>query len=187
MKPVNNDNKSLRKNRCCVMQKNRALDFLVSKVRRMIVELTCEFKIPMFNVDDDQLKRKIKDLPTNKGKVECLSKKLQQVLEKISDKYPDIERVIDSTTRSYDELIKDLNQCENFVKTEMQKREAEIVKEDKFKSSALNIKLAKFKGYDSELDFFTFKSRFEKLHLKDTPIKLLPICTFLGKTVRHYG
>ena len=62
----------------------------------------------------------------------------------------------------------------SFVKTEMQIRESEIVKEDKFKSSVLNIKLAKFKGYDSELDFFIFKSQFEKLCLKSTPIAVLP-------------
>ena len=38
----------------------------------------------------------------------------------------------------------------------------------------LNIKIPEFKGYDSTLDIYTFKSKFEKVHLKDTPMHLLP-------------
>ena len=59
-----------------------------------------------------------------------------------------------------------------FVEMEMKKRE--ILKQNKFKTFSLNIKLPKFSGYNSELDIYTFKSQFEKLHLKITPRQLLP-------------
>ena len=49
----------------------------------------------------------------------------------------------------------------------------EISKEQKFQSSKLNIKLNKFKGYDSVIDIYSFQSDFEKLHLKSTPSALL--------------
>ena len=61
---------------------------------------------------------------------------------------------------------------ENFIKTEIQGRE--LLKENAFKTSFLNIKLSKFKGYNSDLDIFSFQSEFEKLYLKDTPTKMHP-------------
>ena len=50
----------------------------------------------------------------------------------------------------------------------------EIEKQKSFKKSSLNINIAKFKGYDSECDVYTFQDEFEKLHLQDTPQHLLP-------------
>ena len=38
----------------------------------------------------------------------------------------------------------------------------------------LNIKLEKFCGYDSPVDFYTFRTRFEKIYLISTPSHHLP-------------
>ena len=48
------------------------------------------------------------------------------------------------------------------------------MKEKFFKTSALNIHLAKFKGYDSVLDIYSFQSEFDKLYVRSTPKSLLP-------------
>ena len=50
----------------------------------------------------------------------------------------------------------------------------ELDKEDAFKLSKLNIKLPKFNGHDSVMDFFTFKSTFNKLHSRDVPTRMMP-------------
>ena len=50
----------------------------------------------------------------------------------------------------------------------------EIDKTRRFNKAQLNIKLDRFGGYDSNTDFYTFKTSFEKLHLQSTPRKLLP-------------
>jgi len=53
-------------------------------------------------------------------------------------------------------------------------KKKEIIKQKKFQSSKLNIKLSKFKGYDSTVDIYSFQSDFEKLHINSTPTSLLP-------------
>ena len=59
-----------------------------------------------------------------------------------------------------------------FLKDEVQLRE--FSKEKVFNMSTLNIKLPKFKGYNSELDIFSFQDEFEKLYSRDVPKKRLP-------------
>ena len=57
---------------------------------------------------------------------------------------------------------------------ESELKQRDIVKQQKFHFSKLNIKLQTFKGYDSPTDIYTFQSNFEKLYLKSTPKNLLP-------------
>ena len=72
----------------------------------------------------------------------------------------------------YEKAMLMKNQFAESLKTEYREREFE--KEDRFKESKLNIKLAKFKGYSSSTDIYTFKDEFEKLYLRGTPRRLLP-------------
>ena len=55
---------------------------------------------------------------------------------------------------------------------EISKRELDKLSE--FKKKFLNIKLEKFTGYDGPIDFFTFKTNFEKMFDSFTPSHLLP-------------
>ena len=73
---------------------------------------------------------------------------------------------VDLTVR-YNALLTSRNQYVAKVKKAVQDRE--IAKEQSFKTSSLNIKLEKFKGYTSDSDIYTFKSDFEKLYSKTTP------------------
>ena len=50
----------------------------------------------------------------------------------------------------------------------------ELDKKDIIKEARLNIKLAKFSGYNSQLDIYTFQSEFEKLHLRTATKRVLP-------------
>ena len=50
----------------------------------------------------------------------------------------------------------------------------ELHKLETFKTSYLNFKLPKFKGYDSAMDIFTFKSAIKKFYEKRTPRTMLP-------------
>ena len=88
------------------------------------------------------------------------------------DTYPNNVNVIKNTTENYDKLIRERDIYVSFVKSEMDKRE--IIKGDKFKTKLLNIKISKFKGYNSELDIYSFQSIFEKLYSKCTPADVLP-------------
>ena len=48
----------------------------------------------------------------------------------------------------------------------------ELLKEKKFKTSCLNIKLVRFAGYESDGDIYLFQSDFEKLNLSETQTEL---------------
>ena len=120
-------------------QKARTVDFLLNEVTRLIVELENEFSKPQDDVTDEELMRRNRELPENMLKLERLSKKFQHVLEVIPDSYPNNQYVVKSTTDSYNHLIKEKGMYESFLKHEIQKRE--ILKENSFNTSFLNIKL----------------------------------------------
>ena len=54
------------------------------------------------------------------------------------------------------------------LESEVNHREPE--KLNTFNKLSLNIKLQPFAGYDSRVDFYTFKSNFEKIHLNSTQV-----------------
>ena len=50
----------------------------------------------------------------------------------------------------------------------------ELSKEKAFKSSSLKISIPKFSGYDSSLDYYTFKDKFIQLYSNDVPLRAMP-------------
>ena len=82
------------------------------------------------------------------------------------------ETVIDKLSEGYKDLIRNKELYTFNIEKEVESRE--LHKLETFKASCLNIKLPKFKGYDSAMDIFTFQSTFEKLYEKRTPRKILP-------------
>ena len=86
-------------------------------------------------------------------------KNLKELIENASE---DKEIVIYELSKSYKDLIQD-NKLYTFnVEKEVESRE--LNKLETFNALCLNIKLPKYKGYDSAIDIFTFKSTFEKLY-----------------------
>ena len=94
-------------------------------------------------------------------KLERLSAKFQRVLEVIPLDYPRRVEIVKEINLSYEKLIAQKDNYENFINREIETRE--LSKEKKFKTSFLNIKLQKFKDYSSELDIYSFQNEFEKL------------------------
>ena len=60
-----------------------------------------------------------------------------------------------------EDLIWDIELYKFNIEKEMESRK--LHKLENFKASGLNIKLPKFRGYDSAMSIFTFPSTFEKL------------------------
>ena len=80
--------------------------------------------------------------------------------------------MIDVITGEYNKLLEDIDFYQQQLKKEVEERELD--KHDLFKASSLNIKLSKYRGYDSNLDIYTFQSEFEKIYNRTTPKRLLP-------------
>ena len=102
--------------------------------------------------------------------------------EKIADNYKEVlKSPINDEDRMHDittigdrfERLSGLKQSFiNSLNKEIENQEVD--KLQRFTRTQLNIKLKRFNGYNSQIDFFTFKSNFEKVHLLSTPKKLLP-------------
>ena len=82
------------------------------------------------------------------------------------------EEAIRKLTADYQHLITQKNKYCTFIKEECSRRE--LSKEESFKTSNLNIKLQKFRGYQSSADICTFRSEFEKVYSRSTPRRILP-------------
>ena len=154
-----------------IAKKTQAADFLVKEVSRLVTDLNVEYIKTRHEVPDEELFRRNKEMSENSSKFESLSKKYQQFLETVPDTYTDRRNVTNAITESYEEVAERKSEYEKFVKEEMSTRE--LLKQAAFKSTNLNIDLKKYKGYDSDLDVFTFQSEFEKLYSKETPTNRL--------------
>jgi len=153
-------------------QRKRAADFLTAEVSRITNELNKEFtKKTDDEVSDDEITRRKEDLATNLLKMDQLSTKFQRCLEIIPDGYENKEEIINQMITKYNSLVKEKENYEQFIQTEIQERE--ISKEKSFQVASLNINLSKFSGYESDMDIYTFQREFDKLHLKTTPKKML--------------
>lgn len=85
--------------------------------------------------------------------------------------YDHLEAKVEEITWRYHEVCDLKHKYVIRLQDEVEKKEE--AKQQHFQSSKLNIKLQKFKGYESSVDLYTFKSDFEKLHQKTTPSALL--------------
>ena len=80
--------------------------------------------------------------------------------------------VIQMISTRYEWLIKNKEYYDTIILSQLEERE--LRKENPFQISSLNIKILKFKGYESALDIYSFQYDFEKLYLNSTPKKMLP-------------
>ena len=153
-------------------QKKRAAEFLIGEVSRITTELLNEFEKECNpDVIDEEILRRKDDLSTNILKLDQLSNKFQRCLEIIPEDLDDKEAVIDGLVKRYQDLIERKESYDAFITSEIKERE--LSKQKSFQVSSLNIKLSKFSGYDSDMDIYTFQREFDKLHLKNTPKRML--------------
>ena len=150
-------------------RKERTMLFTIDDTQQQLSEIEAIFNQKISETEDKALTR----LYNN-------SEKLVDRLNMISTKY---EKLLQSSITDSDALFAIKRIGEQYMKLSSQKSDfkAAIHREyskrelDKDHSMTnIKIKLDKFCGYDSPIDFYTFKSNFEKLYLQFTPTKYLP-------------
>ena len=135
-----------------------------------MMELKGQFAEPLESMTDQELSRRLAELPEIIRKVDSIAAKFPDMMTNCKD--PADESKVDTFMEIYKEflLVKD-EYISNIRKTSDVK---ELDKEKKFKEASLNINLGKVSGYNSNKDFYTFKDEFEKLYLRITPTRMLP-------------
>ena len=146
------------------LQLREATDFLMTEASRLIKELEIEFK-KTGDADDEELMRRREDYPENSLQLERLSHKVQEIYKTAPDDYN--KTTINNMKIKYDQLLEN----KGLYDTELQKRmkERELLKEKAFQTSALDIKLPEFSGYECKIDIYSFQLEFEKMYNSSTP------------------
>ena len=104
--------------------------------------------------------------------MDILSLRIKNLLSLAEASDLEQEEAIRKITADYQHLITRKNEYCTFIKEECSRRK--LSKEESFKTSNLNIKLQKFRGYESSADIYTFRSEFEKVYSRSTPRRILP-------------
>ena len=133
-------------------------------------ELSREFSCKV-NLKDEKVSDMKQDLKENLRKFDSLSSKIKELYTIIPAWDLDQIESINQIKEKFQELTFRKNEFSKFIKEEYNRRE--LHKEEIFKTVNLNIKLPKFKGYDSQIDIYTFQLEFEKIYLRSTPKRML--------------
>ena len=152
------------------VQKSEFLKLTINNGNRIMTQFESEFNVNLEKIPAKELQRRYKEIL-----------EINRQADSIPERFPDM---MSNSTCSEDEtkLKLFMKKYESFiilkdayvgkVRTMFEKRELD--KEKLFKESSLNIKLGKFVGYGSYKDIYSFQDDFEKLHLRVTPVRLLP-------------
>ena len=149
--------------------KQKSFKFLLDEVDRTIEDFEDTFKLSKELTNDDVTRLK-KDVSHISKELVHLSGRFLE-LHQLADSGDNLTAV-EKRRKRYEKLIITKEKYFDDLQKEATKRELE--KHKKFNDKSLNVKLAKFKGYGSSIDVYTFQSDFEKVHLRDTPTELLP-------------
>ena len=143
------------------------LQFLNEEINRTISTLENAFSKELTSMSDDEIMKKKRELNEQNKVLQTVPKTIEILIDS-----RDAESTINEIRRRYDNLIMLKTTYSQKLEDEVSHREIEKHKE--FNMSSINIKLGKFKGYESCLDIYTFKDEFDKLYLRSTPKSLLP-------------
>ncbi len=171
-------------------RKRKTADFLLKDLERLLngidsdidVEKICDSRDLL---SDEALIAKRTNLPGIQKRIDSLSNKFTELLNVVpeSSSSPSTSTSLGTSSSSssdpkinefvdrYEQLQVKLIKYQEKIQEEIKSRELD--KEKGFKTSSLEIKLPKFKGYDSELDIYTFKDKYEKLHGARTPKRMM--------------
>ena len=134
-------------------------------------ELNEEFKIKPDEIEDEHLLQIKNEIKETNNKMDRLLLRIKDLLPLTQAWDLEQEEAIRKITTDYQHLITQKNEYCTFIK-ECSRRK--LSKEKSFKTSNLNIKLQKFRGYESSADIYTFRSEFEKVYSRSTPRRILP-------------
>lgn len=144
--------------------------FQIDEVVRRIDDLCQVYITNLQDESNNSIKRRKNELLQLGKESGKIGEKIESLINSAAD--DDMMRKVNTLKLRYEELLHLKDSYFKNVQNEVEQREIE--KNEAFQISSLNIKLGKFKGYDSPVDIYTFQSTFEKIHLKSTPKNLLP-------------
>ena len=158
-------------------KKNNSINFLFLDLDRLLHGINSEIAPKKISTDrnvlsDDDLIQLKRQLPSVQQRIDNFSGKYNELLKLVPDRAGERRDALNRLSRSYVELNQNFEKYKEEVAQGIHSRE--ISKERKFQTSSLKIELPKFQGYDSTHDFYTFKDKFEQLHLQDVPERALP-------------
>ena len=154
-----------------LIKKNEACQFQINEINHLMKELNEEFKIKPDEIEDEHLLQMKNEIKENNNKMDRLSSRIKDLLSLTQAWDLEQEEAIRKITADYQHLLTQKNEYCRFIKEECSRRE--LSKEESFKTSNLNIKLQKFRGYESSGDICTFRSEFEKVYSRLTPRRIL--------------
>ena len=152
---------------------NEKFTFLVSEVTEMIKRFSKKFLTDDDDwkpLSDDDVSKRRTDLAQDSKDVNLLAASVKDLIDYATDDAS--IKIVKDQKHKYEKLLSIRDLYETRLLAEVKSRELDEKKA--FNKSKLNIKLPKFKGYESSQDIYTFKSNFEKIHLKETPRDMLP-------------
>ena len=144
---------------------------LISEISLIANDFTKVKDISVSDLEDSELLDREKAISFLESELSKLSSKITSLAERMPLDFPNRETV----SKEYDSNEKEIKTSfETYKKNILDEiRERNIGKERSSKSS-YEIKIEKFKGYESKSDIYTFQSEFEKCHLKNVKKELLP-------------
>ena len=148
----------------------KAQQFAVDDTNILLRRIEEIFSQDLDILTDGELTQLKSQLPEHEKSLRVIASSYQELI-KTPSANEDLERQIAEIGENYIELCESKGRFIDYLNEQFNDREIEKFKA--FKESNLNIKLEKFSGYESS-DIYTFRTNFEKLHLRNTPKKLLP-------------
>ncbi|XP_066912784.1 coiled-coil domain-containing protein 186-like [Clytia hemisphaerica] len=154
-----------------IQRKQRSIEFLVNNINRDLKELTEQFSKDTETATDEDISKWKKEIPHLSSKVDKVADNIKTLMQTRSSD-ASYETTLKNISEQFETLFDLKKSFILDINDELAARDIE--KSRDFNRSRLNIKIEKFSGYDSKIDFFTFRTNFEKLHLKTTPKQFLP-------------
>ena len=157
-------------------RKKKTKEFLLSDMDRLVKGVSSEININMISADrnlvsDEALISKRTNLPSIQKRIDTLAQKYLELLNVVPDLKDSSDESLSKFILNYEKLQVTMIKYQGKLQEEIKSRELD--KEKNFKASKLEIKLPKFKGYDSELDIYTFQDKYDKLHSATTPKRMM--------------
>ena len=158
-------------------KRENSITFLFIEVDRLLSGIINEVDLNNLSSDrnvlsDDDLLEMKKQLPGIQKRIDNFSAKYSELLKLVPDQVGSRKLRLDNLANDFTLMLKNHAKYQTHLLKEVTTRQ--IDKERKFQTSSLKINIPKFKGYDSAHDFYTFRSKFEQLHLQDIPDRALP-------------
>ena len=153
-------------------EKIKIFEGIHSNVKDRIKILSSKCRTDVSDMADSALLDAQKDLVKLDSELTDVLDWVTELVKAVPPNYHGADDVVRQVNESKNDLKFEKSAYQDLVNAEINKRD---LTEEKMKNaSLLGITLPKFKGYHSKLDYYSFKSEFEKLIVPRVQAKLLP-------------